>query len=64
MSTNEKPVEVVRVQCEICLKEVPISEAQVFEATDYFVHFCGVECYDKWKGQRGNTADLAEKSDS
>lgn len=61
MDTNEKPVDVVRVRCEVCLKEVPISEAKVFEAVDYFVHFCGLECYDKWKNQRGTTADPAKK---
>lgn len=64
MRRSEKPVEVVRVRCEVCLKEVPISEAQVFEATDYFVHFCGLDCYQKWQGQRDHTADPAEKPDA
>jgi len=33
----------------ICLKEIPTSEAKSAEATDYFIHFCGSECYEKWK---------------
>lgn len=37
------------VACNICMKEVPISEATVPEASDYFVHFCGLECFAKWK---------------
>jgi hypothetical protein len=53
MITRDKQVEVERVTCEICLKEVPITEAKVPEATDYVVHFCGLECYEKWKNQRG-----------
>jgi hypothetical protein len=53
MTTSDKPVEVERVVCEICLKEVPITEAIVPEATDYVVHFCGLECYEKWKSKRG-----------
>ena len=52
MTKNDKPVEVERVSCEICMKEVPASEAIVPEATDYVVYFCGLECYEKWKNQR------------
>jgi hypothetical protein len=39
MTTSDKPVEVARVSCAICLKEVPVTEAIVPEAADYFVHF-------------------------
>jgi len=31
------------------MKEIPKSEAMVAEATDYVLHFCGLECYAKWK---------------
>lgn len=51
MTTKDKPIEHESVTCEVCLKEVPISEATVPEASDYFVHFCGLECYEKWKAQ-------------
>ncbi len=64
MTTSDKPVDVARVACEVCLKEVPITEATVSEATDYFVHFCGLECYEKWKNQRGKPDDQVEKSGS
>ena len=49
MSTDA--VEVKHVACEICLKEVPITEAEIPEAADYFVHFCGLECYEQWNKQ-------------
>lgn len=39
------------VACEVCLKEVPKSEAAVSEATDYVAYFCGLDCYQKWKDQ-------------
>jgi uncharacterized protein DUF3330 len=61
MTTSEKPVEVERVTCKVCLKEVPISEAKVPEATDYVLHFCSLECYNKWKNQR-EKPDQVEKS--
>jgi hypothetical protein len=53
MATPDKPVDVVRVSCEVCLKEVPIAEAKIAEAADYFAYFCGLECYEKWKTQGG-----------
>lgn len=39
------------IKCDVCMKEVPASEAESEEATDYVVHFCGLECYSKWKEQ-------------
>lgn len=64
MTTSDKPepVPVEHVACEICLKEVPLSEAIVPEATDYVAHFCGLDCYDKWKSQQGKTDEPVDKS--
>lgn len=53
MTTPDKPVDLVRVSCAVCLKEVPIAEAKVAEASDYFAYFCGLDCYEKWKAQDG-----------
>jgi len=61
MATPDKPVEVVRVSCEVCLKEVPIAEAKSVEASDYFAYFCGLECYEKWKAQDGKAEQQARK---
>lgn len=52
MTTGIELLEVERVPCEMCLKEVPRSEATVPEATDYVMYFCGLDCYDRWKSQR------------
>ena len=51
MTTTGKPLHAERVACEVCMKEVPVSEATVSEATDYVAYFCGLACYDKWKKQ-------------
>jgi hypothetical protein len=40
-----------RVACEVCMKEIPRSEATVAEATDYVAYFCGLDCYDKWQAK-------------
>ncbi|GAB4351227.1 MAG: hypothetical protein Kow006_15000 [Gammaproteobacteria bacterium] len=48
MTAQEKPGNDRLVQCEICLKEVPSSEAHVAEAEDYVINFCGLDCYEKW----------------
>jgi len=54
MSTKDKTVAPEHVACKICMKEIPVSEAIIPEATDYVAHFCSVECYDRWKKQPGN----------
>ena len=53
MNTQE-PSSSELVNCEICLKEVPRSEAQVSEVQDYVMYFCGLDCYDKWHQQNSN----------
>ena len=64
MTTDDEPVEVERVACEICLKGVPKSEAAVPEAVDYFVYFCGPDCYETWKNQREKPEEPVEQSGS
>ena len=49
MSEPEKPSDVEKVSCEICLKEIPRSEAKSEEASDYVLYFCGLNCYEKWR---------------
>lgn len=61
MNDDKKPVQDEKVECEVCLKEVPISEAKSEEATDYVVHFCGLECYEKWKQQNQVKGDRGIK---
>lgn len=48
-TATEKPVEAMRVACEMCVKEVPVSQAVVGEAPGYLAYFCGLECYEQWK---------------
>lgn len=48
MKTKSTPA-TETIACEICLKEVPLSEAKTFEAEDYVAHFCGLDCYAEWK---------------
>ena len=39
--------------CGACEREVPVSEAVVREASDYMAHFCGLECYARWRNRSG-----------
>ena len=58
MADTPKPaIEAKTVKCEVCLKEVPLSEVHVPEAEDYFVNFCGLDCYDKWVKQADDEED-------
>lgn len=49
-----------QVACQVCLKEIPASEAKSSEAQDYVIYFCGLECYDEWRRR----AQTATKNDS
>lgn len=48
MIETPKLSDVEWVPCEVCLKEVPKSEAQSAEARDYVAYFCGLQCYEEW----------------
>jgi len=54
VQSNAAPAE--PVACEVCLKEVPKSEAAVAEAADYFLYFCGLDCFQKWQTGQGQSA--------
>jgi hypothetical protein len=49
VSESEKPTEIEKVPCGVCLKEIPRSEAKIEEASDYVLYFCGLDCYEKWR---------------
>jgi hypothetical protein len=53
---NDKQEETL-VSCDICMKEIPATEARSEEADDYVRHFCGLECYDKWRSQTSQPSD-------
>jgi hypothetical protein len=52
MDPKPKPEEPSIIPCEVCLKEIPRSEALNAEAEDYMVHFCGLDC-TAWKANAG-----------
>ncbi len=45
------PRDQAQVSCDLCMKEIPVTEAVSEEADDYVRHFCGLECYDRWRAQ-------------
>ena len=50
MTTHHRPEAVAEtIPCDVCHKEIPYSAAMTFEAADYVAHFCGLDCYSKWK---------------
>jgi hypothetical protein len=44
------------IPCDVCHREIPVSEARRFETEDYVAHFCGLECYSTWMN-RGETSE-------
>jgi len=39
------------ISCAVCQREIPLSAAASREASDYVEHFCGLECYDRWRNR-------------
>lgn len=60
MSKTYTPPEAEKVSCDICRKEVPLSEATTPEAVDYVAHFCGLECYAQWKQQHDQAGQASK----
>jgi len=52
MNDNKDVNDETMIECSICLKEIPESEAKIAEAQDYIQHFCGINCYKKWQDQQ------------
>lgn len=49
MNKSDNPIEPELVPCEVCLKEIPKSDATINEVDDYVMHLCGLDCYAQWK---------------
>jgi len=54
MDDYKNPSKVQKVNCEVCLKEIPRSEAKSHEAEEYVMWFCGLECYEEWRKNAAN----------
>lgn len=48
MFSDPKPGFEPKVDCRVCLREVPLSEAKSVEGREYVLYFCGLECFDHW----------------
>lgn len=64
MSEKPEPIDLPNVRCEICLKEIPTSEAHCAEAKDYVLYFCGLDCYREWSAKSGEREDAPGKRGS
>jgi hypothetical protein len=49
MKGRSSPGSCAPLSCEVCCKEIPQSEALNAEAADYIYHFCGPECFARFK---------------
>lgn len=56
MSKPVRPTNVPTIQCDVCMKEIPTSEARNTEVQDYVMNFCGLDCYDLWHNKAKTNA--------
>ena len=60
MNTKPAPDAVEIVACDVCFKEIPISEIKSDEASDYVHHYCGLECFAQWQAQEDQPSTGAD----
>jgi Domain of unknown function (DUF3330) len=53
MHTVKQQVQDELISCEVCFREVPVSQAKNEEGSEYVMHYFGLECYSRWKQQSG-----------
>lgn len=63
MPDRPRPTNEPTVACEVCLKQIPRSEAKSREAREYTQYFCGLECYDKWRHDSGISEEPEEREE-
>ena len=51
-----KPTVEALVSCDVCRREIPQSAVFTPEAADYIGAFCGLECYQKFLEEAGQSA--------
>lgn len=56
-SQSNLPDDEQLVSCEICLKSIPLSEADILEAEEYVAYFCGLDCYAQWRQSQDPDTD-------
>ncbi len=52
------------VECAVCLKEIPASEAISPEGHDYVLYFCGGDCHAKWVREQAEVLEQQFETDS
>lgn len=62
VADNPVPEKPESVACDVCLTEIPKSVAMSSEADEYTQHFCGTECYTKWR-DKNDTAKPQDTED-
>ena len=62
MTEKPTPKEPKNVKCDVCLTEIPESVAMSSEGDEYTQHYCGIECYDKWR-ESEESSPVVEKTE-
>ncbi len=56
MDSNKKPADNEKVTCQACKKSMAADDAITPEASDYYLHFCGLDCYAQWQTAKSRPA--------
>jgi hypothetical protein len=54
---HQTGIEPRKVECAVCKKLIPPSQAISPEALDYVLYFCGRQCYAEWERDRAEESE-------
>lgn len=60
MSTNDPNT----FNCYVCCKEIPLDAAFTPEGVEYVEHFCGLDCYERFRARANEKASSGTQSDT
>lgn len=52
MEKLKRPYAEQQISCGVCLQQIPPNQGKSFEEADYFLNFCGLNCYEQWRSQK------------
>lgn len=50
-----------KVSCDVCLTEIPETEARSAEGDEYVRYFCGLDCYEQWRKKAADEEGRSEQ---
>jgi len=59
---DQTVIENEQLECNVCLREIPRTVGNSVEGDEYVSHYCGLDCYQKWRDMHRSEAATTIKN--